>query len=1444
MTQKIMLIVLISLATLLLTAAEGWTAITGSGEPRMDVVQSDGSTLILDVSVPGFYQAPVTADGQTFQKIRFSNEATTHELGKPALPSLNAIVAIPNNQQFRYRITDMQTTVISDILVHPYQTPEKDIQGGRSDAFVMDKRFYAQDASWPNQLASMDKPGIWRDVVISGLHVVPFQYNPAARELEVITSCRIEIEFFGFDADHAIYRDKGISPTFYNMYQASLINFDALNFSRDYTDDVSTKYLIITNTEALSTIQPFVDWKNEQGFKTEVRTLETGFNTSQDFKDYISTLYASDNLEYVLMVGDAYPNGGNPPASNDVPMYYWNPPGEDATYSDTWYVCLDGADDHFADLAIGRFTYDNLQELDDQLQKTLDHYQNPDTSTNWAENSLLVAHEQDYPLKYTQCKEQIRTYNYAQQTPIFTQCYGGAGANNNDIINFVNDTSCGIFNYRGHGSATEFWQWGAGGSFTASHVNQLTNDNRLFVLFDVCCDNMDIVAHAGNCLCESFMKHDAGAVAINGAIIPSYTIPNHDYDKEMYKAVFDEGIHNIGYVTNFANVTVLNVHGTIGRSNVRTYLWLGDSSLEPWTLQPQNLTVTHDAQLFLGLSQMDVNVLGPNGPVEGARVCISNADGSIYGVAFADAAGMAQVQFDGPVQTPGDAKVTVTAHNFLPYQQVIPVIPQQGPYCVYNGSTLNDAAGNNNGMLDYGEAVLLGMEMENVGVTQADNVVVTLSTTDTWITITDATETFGTIGANQTVNIDDAFAFSVDNQVPDGHYILFAVSATDGTNVWDSNFSIEAHAPVISFEQAVANDTANGNGDYLWDAGETVNIEITVANSGSADATDVFGLLTTADPYVTLNAAGPMSYGVLSAGSTAMAAYEATSDAATPEAHLAEFTVDFTAAGGLSGQGIFGLQIGGYLIEEYFDSFPPADWTTSGGNNWQGGSSNNAGGTAPEAHFYWSPSTNGIQRLVSPVINTTGSSTLALQFQHMLDDYSGGYEIRVETTSDGQNWNTVWSENPNANIGPELVEETVSTPDVGSSTFQIAWTFDGNSFNLDHWYVDDIILGGGDPANTGIIAGTVTLDGGTGTITDVVLSCDGSFTSPAANGNYSFVLDPGTYSVTATLDGYDSVTNSNLAVTAGQTTTSNFTLIWQGGNTNPPQNLMASIVDYNDVTLTWDAPAAERSSAAPTFSASSQSRTKAQTDETRALTGFKVYRDATMIHEITDPAVLNYTDMALDAGDYDYYVVAVYDEGESVPSNTESVTISLPAPANFTAVSQGPASSSVLCSWDAPATRNLSQYKIYRDGVEVATTLQLSYEDQNVPTGDYVYYVTAIYSDTYESVNSNSVTVQHTEAPSPLVPTVTALAGNYPNPFNPTTVVRFSLVEAADVQLDIYNVRGEKVKTLVQQHLDAAWHLAEWNGTDDHGNSVGSGIYFYKMRAGKYTSTKKMILMK
>lgn len=97
----------------------------------------------------------------------------------------------------------------------------------------------------------------------------------------------------------------------------------------------------------------------------------------------------------------------------------------------------------------------------------------------------------------------------------------------------------------------------------------------------------------------------------------------------------------------------------------------------------------------------------------------------------------------------------------------------------------------------------------------------------------------------------------------------------------------------------------------------------------------------------------------------------------------------------------------------------------------------------------------------------------------------------------------------------------------------------------------------------------------------------------------------------------------------------------------------------------------------------------------------------------------------------------------------------------------------------------------------------------------------------------------------PVLPALqTELFANYPNPFNPTTTISFSLAQDADVNIDIFNQKGQLVKTLVSGSMTAGKHSVVWNGTDASGRMTSSGVYFYKMQAGSYSTTRKMIMMK
>jgi hypothetical protein len=146
----------------------------------------------------------------------------------------------------------------------------------------------------------------------------------------------------------------------------------------------------------------------------------------------------------------------------------------------------------------------------------------------------------------------------------------------------------------------------------------------------------------------------------------------------------------------------------------------------------------------------------------------------------------------------------------------------------------------------------------------------------------------------------------------------------------------------------------------------------------------------------------------------------------------------------------------------------------------------------------------------------------------------------------------------------------------------------------------------------------------------------------------------------------------------------------------------------------------------------------------------------------------------------------------------------------------------------------VTNYVIFRDGryAGMVDRGETSWIDTRESGGVYQVYA---YDGTNMSQGVARVTV---------LPTAYALSDNYPNPFNPETRISFALPKSGEVDLVIYNVLGEKVKSLVSGKMEAGYHRVSWDGKDAHGVGVSSGVYFYRLTAGDFTATKKMTLVK
>jgi len=191
-----------------------------------------------------------------------------------------------------------------------------------------------------------------------------------------------------------------------------------------------------------------------------------------------------------------------------------------------------------------------------------------------------------------------------------------------------------------------------------------------------------------------------------------------------------------------------------------------------------------------------------------------------------------------------------------------------------------------------------------------------------------------------------------------------------------------------------------------------------------------------------------------------------------------------------------------------------------------------------------------------------------------------------------------------------------------------------------------------------------------------------------------------------------------------------------------------------------------------------------------------------------------YQDIRMDTSGEQVWILAINPHGNIMPPDPRSATV----------------------SWDPVELCTGYDFEL-REGSEVTGALLISdmrNTTELVVTGtEQVYYYTII---------ANSVNALVEDVPN--LPLMFRLYQSYPNPFNPNTTIEYDLPKRAFVNLTIYNLLGQRVRTLVDLDKSAGRHTINWDGKDDRGQEVASGVYFYRIKAGEFTSTKKLLLLR
>jgi hypothetical protein len=675
----------------------------------------------------------------------------------------------------------------------------------------------------------MRDPHILRDHRGQTIVVYPFQYNPVTRTLRVYYDITVRVTKVSDNGINPLLRSQApekVDAQFMDIYSRHFLN--GTGSSRYTPVEEYGNMLIISYGAFMNAMEPFVAWKKQMGYPVEILDVAT-IGNSTAIKTFISTYYNSKGVTFVLLVGDA----------QQVPTSSTSAGDSDNNYS---YVA---GNDHYPDLFVGRFSAETVDQVATQVERTLTYEQNPPMTTDWFSVCTGIASNQGPGDDGEYDYEHIRNIQNNKLIP-FTYTYGnelfdGSQGGNDDPGNpspsqVAADVNAGtsVINYTGHGSTTS---WGSSG-FSNSDVNNLVNDNMLPFVFSVACVNGNFVGTT--CFAEAWLRatnngEPTGAIAFLGSTInQSWNPPMCGQDEMndvMAETYADNYKRTFGAISMHGCMLMNDEYGGGGDEMTDTWTCFGDPSVMVRTAMPQTMTVIHDPVLLLGLDEFTVSC-----DVEEARATLS-MDGTTLSTGVVEG-GSVTLQF-APLSAPGSATLTLTAFNCLPYIVALDVIPADGPFLVLESYDINDQDGNSNGLADYNESIDLGVELENVGVEDAIDVTVTLSTSDPYITITDPTELYALVPAGGTATIENAFGFDISSDVPDQHQVIFTLNSTDGDNNWQSTLILNANAPVLHITSLVIDDTENGNGDGEMDPGERVDMTFNYSNSGHAVAYNV-----------------------------------------------------------------------------------------------------------------------------------------------------------------------------------------------------------------------------------------------------------------------------------------------------------------------------------------------------------------------------------------------------------------------------------------------------------------------------------------------------------------------------------------------------------------------------------------------------------------------------
>lgn len=873
--------------------------------------------LINSLSIQDIQTLKVNTKKGMFSEFIIPEYGASNAIGDPKLPVMKKLIEIPVGATIKINTanstyTDIKLSEMGALFpVMPAQPSVSKSDDPKNIEFKYNQAVYKSSQFLQHELVTVTPLGTMRGTNIGRLEIAPVYYNPVKKTLRIYTNLEVEIIFENADATATVeQKEKYYSPYFVPSLE-KIFNYKALANKSNFTK-YPVKYVIVADTMFYNLLQPFVEWKTKKGFtviQAYTNNASVG-NTTTSIKSYLQNLYNAGTIadpapSFVLLVGDIA----------QVPSFTGT---EGSHVSDLYYCEYTG--DFLPEVYYGRFSATNTTQLRPQIDKTLEYEKFLMPQSTFLDSCVMIA-GQDATFGPTHGDGQINygtdTYfNAAHGIYSNTYLYAISGTSASQIIQDVSRGVC-MANYTAHGGS-DGW---SSPSFNTADINTLTNNHKYPLMIGNCC--LTLTFDDPECFGEALLRaENKGALGYIGGSNSTYwdedyywgvgyrsfsgNPPLHPTFMASTAGAYDGTFHDHGeafgswYVTQGQMVSAGNLAVTQSGNSSYSYYWeiyhlMGDPSLMVYYSDPPAMTVSYNALMPLGTTSFNITTNAPY-----AYAAISKG-GVLYGAALADSTGNITVNLD-PITVPGVADIVITRQNRKPYIGTVLVASPTGPYVLYTKNHVN-TSGNGDTLVDYNENVVLDVTLKNYGAASANAVNATLGTTDPYVTITDNSQSWGTINSNNASTQTNAYTFTTAGYVPDLHVAAFTLSIQDNnSNTWNSAYNLTILAPNLLIGDFSINDSL-GNNDHMFDPSENCKIEILSSNTGHSNAAATTGTLTTTNPDITITNS-VFNFNSLDKGTTAKAVFDINVSPTLPDSAVVDF--------------VYTLQSGSYIKTAYY----------------------------------------------------------------------------------------------------------------------------------------------------------------------------------------------------------------------------------------------------------------------------------------------------------------------------------------------------------------------------------------------------------------------------------------------------------------------------------------------------------------------------------------------